>query len=131
MTLVIRDVHDVTALLGRVFSAIDVLNDALDLSQNRIQRVLQRAVEAVALRRTQLRKVRLDLLAGVRFRAAVFSAQVLRDFIAREHGSSDLVGSHVACMIAAYVRSLSARATASSSARSSAPNAEALSLSMS
>jgi hypothetical protein len=93
MALVIRDVHHAPAARG-VDGVLDVLGDAPDLSQDRVQRVLQRPVEPVPLRRPQLDEVRLDALAGVGFRRALDAAQVLRDVVAREHRLCDVVRSH-------------------------------------
>ena len=59
MALVIRDVE--RRGRARVASArvLDVLGDAADLSENRVERMLQRAVEAVPLCRAELVEIRL------------------------------------------------------------------------
>ena len=49
VALVVRDVHDAAAP-NALAGMFDVLGDALDLAENRIERMLQRAVEPVSLR---------------------------------------------------------------------------------
>ena len=60
----------------------DVLVDALDLAENRVERMLQRAVDRVALRRPQLVEVGVDPLARLHLCLPVPAAQVPRDVLA-------------------------------------------------
>ena len=72
----------------------DVLLDALDLAQDRVERVLQRAVDRVALRRPQLVEVGVDPLARLQLALPVTAAQVARDVLPRENRLGDVVGKH-------------------------------------
>ena len=91
--LVVRDVDD-AARARRLLRDGDVLVDALDLAQDRIERMLERAVDRVALRRAQLVEVGVDPLARLQFALAVPAAQVARDVFPREHRLCDVVGEH-------------------------------------
>ncbi len=79
VALVVRRVDDAVAA-DRVGDVVQVLVLALDLAQNRVERVLQRAVELVPLRGPQLFEVGADLL-----------ARVLEHVLARQNGLRDLV----------------------------------------
>ncbi len=79
MALVVRRVHD-AVLAHCSFHVMQVLVLALDLAKNRIERMLQGAVELVALRRAQLIQIRGDLL-----------ARVLQNLFARKHRLGDVV----------------------------------------
>ena len=93
MALVVRDVHDPPAP-GGLDGVFDMFGDAANLSQDGIERMLECAVEAVPLRRTQLLEVLLDSLPRVRFGRALDAAEVPRDVIARQHRLDDVVRSH-------------------------------------
>jgi hypothetical protein len=62
MALVVRGVDDAVGA-DRVGDVVQVLVLALDLAQDRVERVLQGAVELVALRGPQLVEVAVDLVA--------------------------------------------------------------------
>ena len=73
-------------------ASVDVLVVALDLAQDRIERMLQRPIELVALRGPQLVEVALDPLPGFVAAQAVTAVEVARDLVAGEDGLRDLVG---------------------------------------
>jgi len=77
VTPVIGGVHD-AVLARRVERVVRVLGDLLDFSEDRIERMLERTVHVVPLRRPQLFEIAVDLL------AARGLAQVLHDLLARE-----------------------------------------------
>ena len=79
VALVVRRVHDAVAAHRRRH-VVQVLVLALDLAQDGIQRMLQRAIELVALRRAQLLEIGADLL-----------ARILQHILARKYGLRDLV----------------------------------------
>ena len=62
VALVVRRVDDASGARGDP-REVDVLGDALDLAEDRVEGVLQRAVDRVALRGVQLLEVALDPLA--------------------------------------------------------------------
>ena len=95
MALVIRDVHD-AAGERRLFGVLEVFGDAPDFPENRVERVLQRAIEAVALRGTQFVEIGLDPLARVGFRRPRYAPQVSSDVVARQDGFRDVVRPHAA-----------------------------------
>ena len=90
MALVVRDVDDAT-VAGGLAGVRRALGNALDLAQDRIERVLQRLVDGVALRRPQLVEIGVDALARLRPGLDARSAQVPRHVFVREHGLGDLV----------------------------------------
>ena len=89
VALVIRGVDD--PVLERVADVVEVLVLALDLAQDRIERVLQRAVELVPLRRPQLFEIAVDLLARLRAAVAVAAAEVPGDVLVRENRLGDVI----------------------------------------
>ena len=99
MALVIRDVEHAPAR-GRFTRVLDVLGDATNLSQDGVERVLKRAIEAVSLRRAELVEIRLHALASIIVGLSAVRAEVLRHIIARQHCPRDVVGSHVTKTIA-------------------------------
>ena len=80
---------------GGLLRDLDVLVDPLDLAQDRIERVLQRAVDGVALRGAQLVEVAVDPLARLQLALPVPAAQVARDVLSREDRLGDVVWQHV------------------------------------
>ena len=70
---------------------MQVLVLALDLAEDRVQRMLERPVELVPLRRPELVEVAVDLLAGLRAAFTVVAAQVLENFLAREDSLRNVV----------------------------------------
>ena len=90
VALVVRRVDD-AVLADRVGDVVQVLVLALDLAQDRIERMLQRAVELVALRRAQLVEVAVDLLARLRAAVAVAAAEVPDDVLVREDRLGDVI----------------------------------------
>ena len=75
----------------RVGDVVQVLVLALDLAEDRVERMLQRAVELVPLRRAQLVEVAVDPLARLRAAVAVAAAEVPDDLLARENRLGDVV----------------------------------------
>ena len=69
----------------------DVLVDALDLPQNRIERVFEGAINRVALRGPQLVEVGVDPLAGLQLRLPVPTPQVAPYVFPRQHRLGDVV----------------------------------------
>ena len=96
VALVIRRVDDAPGARGRL-DDLEMLDAPIDLAQNRIERVLQRAIERIPLRRPQLFEIREDPLAAVR--AAVRAPQVSHDVLAREDGLSQIVRNHGVCAL--------------------------------
>ncbi len=93
-------VIDVAAMVRGVDHAISrrgidrrrrVLADAFNFSEDWVKRILERAIQLVALGRAQLLEVRDDALAGSRSREPVAPFQITCDFVSREHGLSDFV----------------------------------------
>ena len=70
---------------------LDVLVDPLDLAQDRIERMLQRAVDRIPLRRPQLVEVGVDALARLELGLPMAATQVPRDILPREHRLGDVV----------------------------------------
>ena len=98
VALVIGRVDDASGA-RRGFDDVEMLDVPIDLPQNRIERMLERAVERIALRRLQLLEVGEDPLAAVG--AAVRALQISHDVLAREDGLSEIVRNHEsACTIA-------------------------------
>ena len=91
MALVIRRVDDSSGPRCG-FDDLEVLDAPLDLPQDRVQRMLERPVKPVPLRRLQLFEVCEDPLAAVR--SSVRAAEVPCHVLAREHGLSDVVRHH-------------------------------------
>ena len=77
---------------GRRDRAFDMLDVPVDLPQDRVERVLERPVERVALRRPQLLEVGVHPLPSLAGVLAVGALQVAHDFVAREYGLRDVVG---------------------------------------
>ena len=90
VALVVRCVDHAAGARG-CLDDVEVLAQALDLPQNRIQRMLQRPVDRIALRGPQLIEVALDALACVRAAFAVAALEVSGHFLPREHSSGDVV----------------------------------------
>ena len=87
---VVRRVDDAAGARGGL-GELDVLADPLDLAEDRVERVLERPVDRVALRRAQLLEIGLDPLARRAPALAVAALQVPRDLVAGQHGLGDLV----------------------------------------
>ena len=68
--------------------------DAFDLAKDWIERVLQRTVNRIALRRTQFVEIRVDPFACLEFRLPMAAAQVPRHVIPGEDGLGDVVEHH-------------------------------------
>jgi hypothetical protein len=90
MALVVGDVDDAPGN-RRLLRDPDVLVDSLDLPQDGIEGVLQRAINRIALRRPQLVEVGVDPLSRLELGLAVTAPQVSRDVFTREDCLSDLV----------------------------------------
>ncbi len=80
----------------------DAFVDALDLAENRIERVLERAVDRIPLRGAKLVEIRVDPLACLELGLAVAAAQVPRYILARQHGLRDVV-EHCAALYHPFV----------------------------
>ena len=89
----IRHVHDAPAA-RRLLGVRHAFGDAADFAKNRIERVLQRAVEPIALRGAELDEVLFDALTRLAGRRALNAAQVSRDIVSSEYSARDLVGPH-------------------------------------
>src|SRR5215471_11706889 len=68
--------------------------DQFDLPEDRIERVLQRPVDRVSLRRSELVEVALDAFAGLTVTLAVAALQIAGDVLPSEDGLGDVVGKH-------------------------------------
>ena len=90
MALVIGDVDGAAAPRG-VLRDADVLLDALDLAQNRVEGVFEGAVDRVALGGSQLVEVGVDPLPGLQLRLPVPSPQVAPYVFPRQHRLGDVV----------------------------------------
>ena len=89
----VRDIRD-AALGGRLNRKVLVLDDAIDLPQDGVERILQRAIELVALRGLQLVQVAHDARARVITGQAMSAFQEPRDIFTRENGLGDGDGCH-------------------------------------
>ena len=89
----IRRVDD-ASLLHRVDGELLVLADALDLSQDRVERIFERAIQLVTLRRLQLDEVGEHFRARRVARQAVAALEKTRDVFPGENGFSYGVGRH-------------------------------------
>ena len=85
MALVVRRVHD-AVFPGRRDGVMQVLGLALDLAQYRIERMLQRAVNRVPLRRAQLVEIGVNPIARPGAAFAISAPQIFDDFLARQYG---------------------------------------------
>src|SRR6185436_901758 len=85
MALVVRDVDD-PAFSGRLLGDLDVLVNALDLPENGVERVFQRAVDRVALGGAQLVEIPVNALARLGAGGAMSPAQIPRYILARQNG---------------------------------------------
>ena len=72
----------------------DVFVDAFDLPEDRVERMLQRPVDRIPLRRPQLIEIRVDALARLEFGLPMAAPQVPRDVIPRQDGLGDVVEHH-------------------------------------
>ncbi len=90
MALVIRDV-DSSAASRRRLRDLDVLVNPFDLAQDRIERMFERAIDRIPLRRPQLVEVGVNAFAGFELRLAVPAAQVPRYILPRQYGLADVV----------------------------------------
>ena len=92
---VVRDVHDAPAG-GCGVDAVGVLGDPLDHPEDRVERVLQRPVDRVALAGAQLLEVVVDPPLGLGARVPVAAVQIGHHFVPGQDGSRDLVELYVA-----------------------------------
>ena len=91
VALVVRRVDDASGARRRL-DDLEMLDAPIDLPQNRVQRVLERAVKRIPLRRLELFEVGEDPLAAVR--TAVGAPEISRHVLAREDGLSEIVRNH-------------------------------------
>src|ERR671912_2109047 len=89
----VRHVNDAARARRRLRHG-DVFLDALDLPENRVKRMLQRAVDRIALGRAELVEVRVDPLARLQLALPVTAAQVTRDVLPGENRLGNVVGEH-------------------------------------
>ena len=80
----VRDIDDPVLCRGTL-EAIDVLRMPVDLAKNRVERVLQRAVDGMALTGAQLVEVAVDALLGLLAGGAVASVEIGHHLLAREN----------------------------------------------
>ena len=73
---------------------VDVFVDAFDFAKDWIERVFQRPVNRIALRRPQFIEIRVDAFACFEFRLPMAAAQVPRHIISGEDGLGDVVEHH-------------------------------------
>jgi hypothetical protein len=106
--LVVRDVDHASGA-RRGLRGRDVFVDALDLAENRIEGMLQRAINRVALRGAELVKVGVDPLTRLHLALSVPAAQVARDVLPGENRLGNVVGEHRAAL---YQTDAAARSTA-------------------
>ena len=90
VALVIRDIYRPTVQRGGTRD-LDALFTALDLAQDRIERMLECAVDRIALRGAELVQIRVNALPGLQLGLAMPGPQILRNVFTREHCLSDLV----------------------------------------
>ncbi len=90
MTLVIGGVHH-TAGSDRSHRVVQVLVHPLDLPENRIERVLERAVDVGPLGGAQFLEIRVDAFPGLVAAFADPAAEVFDDFLARQDGLGDVI----------------------------------------
>ena len=91
VAFVVRRVDDPPGARRRL-DDVEMLDAAIDLPQNRVERVLERAVKRIPLRRLELFEVREHPLAAIG--AAVRALKVSHDVLAREDGLSEVVRNH-------------------------------------
>ena len=93
-------VIDVAAMVGRVqhpargrglLRDLDPFGEPFDLAENRVERVLQRPVDRVALGRPQLLQVPADAIPHLKPGLAMAAVQVADDVVAREHRLGEVV----------------------------------------
>jgi hypothetical protein len=101
MAFVIRDVDDPPGA-GRILRDPHAFVDALDLAENRIERMLERAVDRIPLRGAKLVEIRVDPLACLELGLPVAAAQVSRYILARQHGLRDVI-EHCAALYHPFV----------------------------
>ena len=89
----IGDVDD-PAAARRLLRDLDVLFDPFDLAEDRIERVFQRAIDRIPLRRPQLVEVGVDPLPRLELGLPVAAAQVPGDFFPCEYRLRDVVEHH-------------------------------------
>ena len=90
VALVIGRVDD-AVLPGRVNRVGDVLADAFNLAKNRVERILERAIQLVALGRPQFFEIRDDAFAGGVAGESVTAREIRRDFFVRQNRGRQLV----------------------------------------
>ncbi len=88
---VIRRVNDPTRACGRL-DDVEMLDPPIDLPKNRVQRVLERAIERISLRRSELFEVGEDPFAPVR--TPVRAAKISHHVLAREDSLGEIVRNH-------------------------------------
>jgi hypothetical protein len=81
VALVVRGVHDATGARGAL-DDIEMLGDAFDLPQDRVERVFERPVHRRALRRTKFLQIPFDPRERLRASHPVAALEVPRDLLA-------------------------------------------------
>jgi hypothetical protein len=80
--------------MRRLARAIHVFRNPLDFPQDGVERMLQRPVKPVPLRRLQLGEIGFDALAGLVTRRRPRLPDVPRHIISREYGLGQIVRGH-------------------------------------
>ena len=93
MALVVRDVDD-TPRARRLLRDLDMLVDPFNLPEDGIERMLQRTVDGVSLRRSEFVEVGMDPLARLELRLTGAATQIARYFLAREDCLGDVIEHH-------------------------------------
>src|SRR4030095_8761542 len=97
---VFRRINDPPAARGGL-DGLEMLTNAFDLAQDRVERVLERAIDGVSLCGLELVEVGFDSLARVSAALTVAALQVPCDLFPGEHGPSDLVDHRLRSTISA------------------------------
>ena len=99
VALVVRRVDD-SMLAHRVQDVVEILGLALDLPENGIERMLQRAIDRITLSGPQLLEIRVDALARLVAVLPVVAAEVAEHLLALEDGLGDLIQHEAGATIA-------------------------------
>jgi hypothetical protein len=90
VALVVRDIYR-PPVLRRDARDLHSFFTPLDFPQDRIERMLERAIDRIALRGAELIQICVNPLPGLQLGLAMPGPQILRDVFTREHCLGDLV----------------------------------------
>ena len=93
MALVVGDVNHASAA-RRFLWYPNPLVEPLDLSQDGIERVLEGAIDRIALRRPEFVEVGVNPLARIELGLAMSAPKITGDILSRENGLRDVVEHH-------------------------------------